>query len=101
MNKPNAMFSGRMMLADELKEFFRQFNIPLKSGSLSRSNIDKSNVNDVFIAAYQKSHIFATFIMYAVLDAERTYVQTNFDSFEDVEMAYANFLIGYCGTSKN
>lgn len=92
------MFKYRMLSLDEIKEFFINHQIPLSG---VKSIGWKEVVNDLFLAAYAKSEVFAAFILNAVIDADRVCVETNFSSYEEVYDAFTQFLMGYTNSKDN
>lgn len=85
------MFEFKLVKAEEFRSFFRENNIPL-SGCASFVDVE---INRLFINAFKKGQVFAAFILNTVINAEKNGIITNFESFDSIEEAYSQFILGY------
>lgn len=84
------MLSFQMLSAEKLREFFERHGIPL-AGTKRLSNIDPL----IWDGEQLGGESLLRFLVATIFNEELSVLTTNFDSYEELEDAYTNFLMGY------
>lgn len=80
-----------MLTAAQLEEFFVNNNIPLND----TYSLNDNQVALLVLASNDISQSLTSFILVAVINADRDGIHTNFKSYDDLYECYSAFMVGF------
>lgn len=82
-----------MLNKDQLQKFFEDNDIPLKGHYF----LEKKKITSLFTASLILGKAFSSFILFAVITADKDGIETYFEDWEDLFICYSCFMTGYMG----
>lgn len=86
-----------MLNVNTIEVFFTRHNIPLMGEEFRHAQ----NIDKLFLDAYSICKSFGAFVLYTIVNADKTGIKTVFNTYADVEEMYTYFLIGYSKHTNN